>query len=57
MEEEKKNKARQKLATEIDQKIAFQMSDLEIEDLPTHFTTLADINKYIVSLYEYIMSK
>lgn len=57
MEWEKKAKAMQKMKTEIDRKIAFQMSQLELEELPIHFTTLADINNYIVALYEYIISK
>ena len=39
---------------EIDKKISFQMSEMENEDVPEHFTTLADINAYIVGLYEYI---
>jgi hypothetical protein len=56
MEEEKRNKQRLKTRTEIDRKIAFQMSELELEELPQHFTTLADINGYIVALYEYIIS-
>lgn len=54
IEKDEKIKAFQKMKIEIDKKISFQMSEMENEDVPEHFTTLADINAYIVGLYEYI---
>lgn len=43
---------------ELDRKISFQMSEFEYDEdnSDNHFTTLADINGFIVGLYEYVIS-